>query len=171
MLEGIHPTTASCLEVLQTLPSRLLEVSDVLDIGCGGGVLSVMAAHLWPEACVLAADISAAAVNDTRALARSQGLSERLSVVQSDGFSHPVIAQHAPYALIICNLLAEPLVAMAPTMHASLMPGGHALISGILMWLLEPVEHAYREVGMSVQVRSYREPWVTLLLTAPCQPT
>jgi ribosomal protein L11 methyltransferase len=155
ILEGLHPTTASCLEALQWLAERR-SFARVLDMGCGGGMLSVMAAH-WFGAQVVAADISAKAVADTQALADSRGLAQ-IRAVRSDGFSAQT---PGPYDLILFNLLAEPITRMAPALKAHLAPGGVCVLSGMLSWLEADVEAMYAGLGFTLLHRVSRQPWQT----------
>ncbi len=163
ILEGLHPTTASCMEALQDLQA-LRQFRRVLDMGCGGGILSVMAAYWW-DATVVAADISPQAVADTEALAAAQGMEGLIKAVRSDGFSHALIGQRAPYDLIIFNLLAEPLIHYAPEVRAHLARGGVAVLSGILRWLEPGVIQAYADVGLAPLARYEQNPWVTLAIS------
>lgn len=160
-VEGVHPTTVSCLEAMQALAGSR-HFAKVLDMGCGGGVLSVMAAHWWP-AEVVAVDISPQAVADTQALAQAQGMAAHIQVMRSDGFSEPGIAKTGPYDLIVFNMLAEPLCRMAPEVRAQLAPGGVCITSGILSWLEPQVVAAYEGLGFRLLQRISRGVWRTLV--------
>lgn len=161
-MDMLHPTTVSCLEALQELAATQ-DFRRILDMGCGDGMLSVMAAHWWQKAQVVAADIAEQAVADTQALVVAQGIGARVTALRSDGFSNPAIAQAGPYGLIIFNLLAEPLVTLAPEVKAHVAPGGICVISGILSWLEPGVVQAYEGLGFRLVRRISREPWQTLV--------
>lgn len=162
-LASLHPTSVSCLEGLQALA---INPAHVLDIGCGSGLLGGFCALRWPQAKVLASDISPKAVADTQALITAQGLAGRMRVLRADMLAHADIAAGAPYDLIICNLLAEPIVAAAEGVRTLAAPGAICLLSGLLAWLAPQVEQAYAAVGFGVQARLVHEPWHTLVLTA-----
>jgi len=160
-VEGLHPTTVSCLEAMQWLAQRH-RFASILDMGCGDGMLSVMAVHWW-QARVLAADISAQAVADAQAVIASRELDTQIQVVRSDCFTHAAIAQEAPYDLIIFNLLAEPVLRLAPEVKMHLGANGIAIVSGILAWLEPGVVRAYEGLGFRIIHRVTREPWRTLV--------
>ncbi len=139
-----HPSTEAALTAMRGLslcPKR------VLDVGCGSGLLSFAATALWPGCTVVACDISAQAVADTQANIDAHDLSAHIRVYRSDGLSHPEIQASAPYDLIVCNLLAETLVAHARTILNALMPEGMAVLSGILAWRLPQVIQTYQALG------------------------
>ncbi|MDE3060920.1 MAG: 50S ribosomal protein L11 methyltransferase, partial [Pseudomonadota bacterium] len=92
--ENLHPATVLMIEALHWLHERYA-AENVLDMGCGGGVLSALSASIW-DARVLAADISPKAVEDTSMNIASHGLDGRVTVVQSDGFLSPEIAARTP---------------------------------------------------------------------------
>ena len=158
----LHPTTESCLEALAWLHTQE-RFSNILEIGCGSGILSLTAVALW-QAQVLATDISQQAVADTQQLIQQQTLASNITVLRSDGFNHPLIRQNVPYDLIICNVLAEPLVQWAPEMQSSLTKGGICLISGILSWLASPLEDVYKGLGFEILYTIQRSPWVTYVI-------
>jgi ribosomal protein L11 methyltransferase len=158
-IEGLHPTTVSCLEALQWLKESY-DFHTILDMGCGNGILSLFAAVHWP-ATIVAADISAQAVADTAQRAADY---PALSVVRSDGFSHPLIAEKSPYDLLIFNLLAEPLMRMSPEVKANLAPRGICILSGILTWLGQDVREAYTRQGFEL-LKVFAQPsWQTYVM-------
>lgn len=156
---SFHPSTALCLGAMKRLQPRR-EITNVLDLGCGGGILSVAAAELWPKAAVLAADISPQAVADAGQAFAMRGLEGRAKAIRSDGFSAPEIAARAPYDLILCNLLAGVLVKTAPGLKKHLKPGGLAIISGFMAWQAAEVEQAYASLNMQLIDKAENSPWV-----------
>lgn len=161
---GLHPTTLSCLEALQWLRCEH-SWHNVLDIGCGNGILSLAAADLChtpgQPVKLVAADISPQAVADAQALYARHPVGHYGTVLRSEGFKDPLIRGHAPYHLIICNLLAEPITAWSRDMQTHLAPGGVCLLSGILAWLAPELEAAYTRLGFEIIHRIDRSPWVT----------
>jgi ribosomal protein L11 methyltransferase len=160
--QNLHPSTLACLEALQTLENS--EFHRILDIGCGNGVLGVVAAHVWPAAEVTAADIAPKAVDDTRKMAAEKGVEDRLLAVRSDGLSHTEIKARGPYDLALCNLLSEISLKIALDLKSSLSPGAHCILSGVLEWKAEGVEQAYTGLGFQVKSKKITSPWVTYIL-------
>src|ERR1700737_4861831 len=99
MSEMLHPTTEACLEMLQWL-RQTCQCRNILDIGCGNGILSLAAASLW-KTKVLAVDISQQAVTDTMRHCAESRMESYVTALRSDGFQHTSIQERAPYDLII----------------------------------------------------------------------
>src|SRR6185369_14527075 len=97
-------TTALCLGVLSEL-ARERRFRKVLDLGCGTGLLAIGAAKLWKRP-VLASDIDPVAVEVTRDNASANGVGPLVRAVTADGLANPVLANGAPYDLLIANILA-----------------------------------------------------------------
>jgi ribosomal protein L11 methyltransferase len=144
---GLHPATELCLEALQWLQQER-EFHRVLDMGCGNGILSVVSATIW-DADVMAVDISAKAVEDTRQMLAQETLGARVTA----------IGQNAPYDLIIFNMLAEPVVQMAPDVKSHLAPGGICVIGGLLEWKASATLEVYTMLGFE-KIREFTAmPW------------
>lgn len=156
---GLHPSTVSCLELLQEMD---MPHARVLDVGCGSGVLGVFCAQRW-RAQLTASDISPQAVEDTLALCAQFHV--QAQVFRADMLDDARIRDGAPYGLIICNLLAEPITKAAQEMAALAAPDGKLLFSGILAWLAPNVEAAYAKLGWRVEKRLVKEQWHTLVLS------
>ncbi|HEX2760853.1 MAG TPA: 50S ribosomal protein L11 methyltransferase, partial [Rhizomicrobium sp.] len=127
---GHHETTALCLAALSDL-ARERAFRNVLDLGCGTGLLAIGAAKLWKRR-VLASDIDPVAVEVTRDNARANGVGPLVAAVTADGLTSPVLANAAPYDLLIANILAGPLTQLAPAIQKALAPGAVLLLSGLL---------------------------------------
>lgn len=142
---GFHESTQVALFAMDALKNRKYDW--ILDMGCGSGVLSLVAAHWWPEARILAVDIEPKAVETTRLNAEAAGLERRISTLRSDGFAERAI--EGAFDLIICNMVAEPIIRLAPGMakHA----GGTVILSGILNWLLPQVTEVYGAARFQVE--------------------
>lgn len=158
---GLHPTTESCLEALQWLHERR-EFHNVLDMGCGNGILSVASASLW-QAQVLAVDVSEKAVQDTQSMVNEHQLQASVTVAHSNGFNNPLIKKKSPYDLILFNLLAEPIIHMAPMVQANIATNGVVVLSGILAWLEEAVTNTYKTLGFEFIHEITNNPWRTLV--------
>ena len=136
--DASHPTTLGVIQLLKHL-SNLHGMRTVLDMGCGSGILALQAAYQW-HVPVIAADISKQAITATQANAEHNGLSELITAVRSDGYEHSIIQSHAPYDVIICNMLAEPIIRFAKDASAVASDEGLLLLSGILHWQEQSVQ-------------------------------
>jgi ribosomal protein L11 methyltransferase len=159
---GRHETTRGCLMALQLL-SRRCRPSNALDLGCGSGVLAMAMAHLWRRP-VLASDIDPWAVRTTRRNAELNAVAPLLKAVEADGVNHRALRTRAPYDLIVANILARPLLAMAGPIVAGLAPGGHLILSGLLGHQRRQIVATYRGQGLVLQNEIRLGDWPTLLL-------
>lgn len=162
---GKHGTTAGCLMALSTLAEEGSTPARVLDMGCGSGILAIAAQKLWPDAQVLGADNDPDSVEMTAENARDNQ-TPSVKAVLSDGFKDPVVGDNAPYDLICANILAQPLVDMAPDLVASLAlgKGARVVLSGLLQEQEAMVASAYRAEGLRVLTQYPQEEWQTLVL-------
>ena len=157
---GHHATTTACLEYISELCATR-KPRHPLDIGTGTGVLAIALARL-AGIKVLASDIDPVATKVARDNARLNGVGGRVSAVTASGFGHPSLSAHAPYDLILANILASPLVALAPAFAKHLMPGGTLIVSGILLSQENMVSSALRSQGLPLISRKRIGEWVTL---------
>ena len=162
---GHHETTALCLRVLSDL-SKKRRFANVLDLGCGTGLLAIGAAKLWRRP-VLASDIDVVAVEVTRENACANGEAPLIRALTADGLTHPVLAKQAPYDLIIANILASPLTKLAPEIARALAPGGIAVLSGLLQWQENLVASFYRPHGLILRGTRRDGVWSALTLERP----
>ena len=162
---GHHETTALCLAALSDL-SRRRRFANVLDLGCGAGLLAIGAAKLWRR-MVIASDIDPVAIEVTEQNARTNGESTRVRAVVADGLGSPALAQCAPYDLILANILAEPLTRLAPEIAKVLGAGGIAVLSGLLHWQENLVLSFYRPQGLVLRDIRREGPWSALILERP----
>ena len=162
---GHHETTALCLAALSDLSKRR-RFDNVLDLGCGTGLLAIGAAKLWRKP-VLASDIDVVAVEVTRENAAANGEAPLVRALTADGLTHPVLARKAPYDLIIANILASPLTRLAPDIARALAPGGIALLSGLLAWQENMVTSFYRPQGLVYRGARRSGAWSALVLEKP----
>ena len=159
---GHHETTTLCLEAI-TLIGRTQRPKRILDLGCGTGVLAIAAAKLWRRQ-VLASDIDPVAVQVARDNASMNNEGHLVRAIWADGLTSPAIREHAPYDLIVANILAGPLQQLAPALCAALARGGAIVLSGLLRDQELQVEHRYRAQGLA-HVKALRKlPWSALVL-------
>jgi ribosomal protein L11 methyltransferase len=161
---GQHATTAGCLGELDRLKQRGKVFRNVLDLGTGTGLLAFAASRLWPAAAVTASDIDAVSIDVVRGNAALNGIAG-LHLVVADGLSHRDLVARAPYDLVIANILAQPLIDMAPWIAASVASGGTLVLAGLLDVQAGAVERAYLRRGMR-RVRSGEGEWPVLTMAA-----
>ncbi len=159
---GHHGTTAGCLEVIDEVV-RSRKVRNALDLGTGSGVLAIAVRKL-KHIPVLATDIDPVAVRVARENARSNGLIEGIEFRVAPGFHSTAFGQYGPFDLIIANILARPLMKMAPQLAAHLGPGGSVILSGILASQRWKVIAAYNGAGLAHVKTIWRNGWVTIHL-------
>ena len=160
---GHHGTTKGCLKLLTRLAKqRALSCMAVADIGCGSGVLAMAAAKIG-AACVYASDIDDEAIGVTRANARLNRLSPRIKPFSCAGLAHP--HYHARrFDLIFANILARPLIRLAPALNAHLESDGRLILSGLLRTQARMVLASYRELGLWPEARCDIGEWTSLTL-------
>ncbi|MFP3943293.1 MAG: 50S ribosomal protein L11 methyltransferase [Alphaproteobacteria bacterium] len=164
---GHHGTTYGCLEALERLRRRR-NFRKVLDLGCGSGVLAIVAAKLWPRARIWAADIDPEAVAVTRANARANHV-PHIRTIRAPGLANAGLRAAAPFDLITANILARPLTRLAPEIAAALKPGGIVVLSGLLADQERPVRNFYESRGLTLDDRRNIAGWVTLSLSKPAR--
>ena len=160
---GRHESTQGCLLALDWL-ARRRRVHRAMDIGTGSGILAVAAARLWP-ARVLALDSDPVAVVTARETVRRNGLSHRVVVVRAEGFRAGTASRLGRADLIVANIRAKPIAAMAPDFSRYLWPGGVAVLSGLLADEERLVLAAFRTRRLRLRRRIRLGAWVTLILT------
>ncbi|WBH16116.1 50S ribosomal protein L11 methyltransferase [Sphingomonas radiodurans] len=160
---GHHATTSGCLAMLDGLAERAF--ASIIDVGTGTGVLAFAAAHLWPNARVVATDIDPAAIEVTQANAIANDIAG-VELIVADGALSDAITAHAPYDLVIANILAGPLVSMAPELAAIADPGATIVLAGLLETQREAVITAFAECGCSLEDADTRGDWTILRLAA-----
>lgn len=166
---GQHETTHGCLEMLDRLRTQGQRFGNIADIGTGTGLLAFAALALWPRAHAIASDIDPASVEVTVENIAINGLNEgigagEIAVVEAAGTDHPAILARAPYDLIIANILAGPLISLAPAFAAHLAEGGSLVLAGLLDEQADAVIAACHRAGLRLAKRSDRGQWPTLHL-------
>ena len=121
------------------------------------------AAKLW-HTPVLASDIDPVAIQVTRQNARQNGLAALITPVVAPGFQAPPLMRNAPYDLIIANILARPLMALAHPLHRHLARQGVVILSGLLNDQAAAILAAYRLQGIYLYRRIRLGDWCTLIL-------
>jgi ribosomal protein L11 methyltransferase len=166
---GQHATTAGCLAVLTHMRREGVVVRNLADIGTGTGLLAFAALDLWPRALATASDIDAVCVGvvDENAALNGVPLGARpgeLTMTVAAGTDHPLIAARGPYDLLIANILAGPLIELAPDFAAATAAKGSLLLAGLLETQEAAVRAAYRRAGFRLAARLVQGDWSILWL-------
>ncbi|MBB4185533.1 50S ribosomal protein L11 methyltransferase [Sinorhizobium terangae] len=160
---GHHGTTAGCLEVLASV-AHTRPVRNVLDLGTGSGVLAIAAWKLL-HVPVLATDIDPIATRVASENARRNGVVTGMTFATAPSFHSTAFSTNGPFDLIIANILARPLMKMAPQLVANLAAGGSVILSGILAEQRWKVLAAYNGQRLKHVRTIWRNGWVTIHLT------
>ncbi|MEO8669032.1 MAG: 50S ribosomal protein L11 methyltransferase [Bauldia sp.] len=156
---GHHGTTAGCLREIDRL-GKIRRFRRPLDVGTGSGVLAIAMAKLW-HVPVLATDIDPVAVRVARGNARLNGTPQVRAAV-AGGLGRRVVRDAAPFDLIVANILAGPLQAMARSVERVLAGDGVVVLSGLLPEQRARIVAAYRTVGLVLLRASELDGWLTL---------
>jgi ribosomal protein L11 methyltransferase len=154
---GLHPTTRLCLAALEQVADReLIAGARVLDVGCGSGILAIAAARLG-AASVIGVDTDPIAVEATGANAARNRLARRIAAREGS-----LPTGEPPFDVVLANLIAGVLVALARELAAEVRPGGTLVASGIYVDRETEVRDAFTAVGLQVGDRSAEGDWVAL---------
>jgi ribosomal protein L11 methyltransferase len=159
---GHHGTTKGCLMAFDGLLKHT-RPRKILDLGTGTGVLAIAAAKALGHG-VLASDIDRMSVVIARANAGLNRVADRVRIIHANGLAHPYINGNAPYDLVFANILAGPLVRLAPGIARKVRRGGHVILSGLLTTQERQVRAAYRTQGLLPVQKRVLDNWVTLTL-------
>jgi ribosomal protein L11 methyltransferase len=147
---GTHPTTRMCLRWLAGHPGQ----AEVLDYGCGSGILAIGAAKFGAKH-VVAVDIDEAAVQSTVLNADANGVQLVAGLPDK---------AEGTYALVLANILATPLKVLAPLLCAHVKVGGHLVLAGILARQAEELVAAYAPYCI-LTVSDEEDGWILMTAT------
>lgn len=167
---GQHSTTSGCLDALDKLEREGARFTNIADIGTGTGLLAFAALALWRQAKCIATDIDWQAIRVARDNAAINGVKlghgpGELLMTAADGMDSPLLAARAPFDLIVANILAGPLIDLAPEFAKALIPGGTVILAGLLNRQADAVISAYERLGLTLSDRGSGE-WPVLVLTS-----
>ncbi|MEO5939823.1 MAG: 50S ribosomal protein L11 methyltransferase [Candidatus Limnocylindrales bacterium] len=159
---GLHPTTRLCLAGVELAADRgLLGGARVLDVGCGSGILAIAAAKLGATS-VLGVDTDPIAIEATRDNAARNGLADRIAAREGS-----LPSDDAAHDVVLANLIASVLIALAAALRDELRPGGMLLASGIFVDRETEVRAAFGAVGLDVATRTAEGDWIALEAVRP----
>jgi len=159
---GHHETTTGCLEAIDRVLKKK-RPRYLLDVGTGTGVLAIALAKRLHKH-VIASDIDPVAVTTAAANARDNGVGRYVIAIVAAGLDHPAIKRHGPYELVVANILAAPLIELAPDITRAAHKNATIILSGLLERQAAGVISAYALNGAVLRSRIIRKEWATLIL-------
>ena len=159
---GHHGTTRGCLMHFDRLLKRR-RPANVLDVGCGAGVLAIAAAKVLKRKVWLG-DIDPVAVEVANVNAGLNNVGEYCKAIVSRGVESSALREGAPYDVVFANILAKPLRLLAPSLSAVIARDGDAIVSGLLLADVPGVLAAWRGQGFYLRERIDLEGWASLRL-------
>jgi ribosomal protein L11 methyltransferase len=155
---GAHPSTRLVIALAETLREERPSLERVLDLGCGSGILSIVAACLWPLASGLAVD------NDPQATVCAKENLERNHVVSFEVRTDTLAGVAGRFDLVMANIQADVLTELAPRLPARLAEDGLVILSGLLLEQVEPLLAVFRDAGFTLDARADEGEWGALRL-------
>ena len=146
------------IELAEEIREARPDLNHVLDLGCGSGILSIVAARLWPQASGLAAD------NDPQATICAKENLERNHVGSFEVRASMLAELAGRFDLVMANIQADVLTQLAPEMPARLAQNGLVILSGLLLEQVEPLLAVYRDAGFTLNARADEGDWGAVCL-------
>jgi len=158
---GHHPTTEGIIFILNKINSyKDLKTKDIIDIGCGSGILGIVMAKLWKKNIELI-DIDLLAVKTSIYNAKINFLHNKLNIKKGNGLN---MTQKEKYDLITINILAIPILKNSYLIKKKLKFKGRVIISGILHSQIFMILNKLRLMGLVLEIQYTKNNWSTLLL-------
>lgn len=158
---GDHETTAGCIQAMEILSAN--QYKHIFDIGTGSGILSLAAEKIWPEAAIIACDIEEASIGVAEINRDLNNSKVNFYVNREDDLLIPSISPKR-FDLIVSNILAGPLIDLAPIIKSISHDQTRVILSGFLDYQKEDVAKAYKEKGFEIEKSIVDNNWVTLLI-------
>jgi len=159
---GHHGTTRGCLLAFDGLLDAGFEPASVLDVGTGTGALAIAALLALPDADILASDIDQDAVDESE-LNAEKNAADNIDFFAADGFEHIKLVER-DFDLVFANILARPLIELAPAIDRAMHAGSVAILSGLLETQADEVSAAYLALGLHIERKDPLDGWSTLVV-------
>ena len=160
---GSHESTAGCLLSLLRL-FKIMSPKRLMDLGCGSGILSIASIRLWPSVKVTALDIDNDAVQTTLENSKLNKVFRQIRCKQSYGFPKIKPGTRKKFDVIVANILAKPLIDLAPHSASYLDLGGYLILSGLLKAQEREILAIYNSLGFRLIERRRIKEWTTFIL-------
>ncbi len=157
---GHHGTTKGCLQSLSA-EIRRKRPRRVLDLGTGSGVLALAAVKTGTQ-FALGTDLDKESIRIAHENRKNNRAGRQLKLLHARGAGHAMIRAGAPYDIVLANILAKPLVGLAPEIAKLVRPGGRVILSGLLTHQEPQVKAAYAGRGLTLVNRRRLNGWSTL---------
>ena len=162
---GKHETTQLCIKQLQKYIGGAVKAPKVLDVGCGSGILSIVALKLGARE-VIGTDLDADCITSSQENMAVNHLSEDLSVFYKGNLIDDTELQEKvgteEYEIVVANILADVIIPMAPVIPARLKEGGYFITSGIIDFRENDVKEAIEKAGLKVIEINHQGEWVNI---------
>ena len=158
---GHHPTTRACLELLEDLGHPGM---DVLDVGCGSGILSIAAAKLGARS-VFALEIDSESLRVVKQNIRDNGTGQNIRV--AEGSLPHADVQADNFDIAVANISSKVVSEVSGELVRAVRPGGKIIASGMLLDNKEAVEQALTSAGGSLEKTVVDGDWVTIVASTP----
>ncbi len=163
---GDHETTKGCLQAMLDLKGKGVCPWNILDMGTGSGILAIAAWKLW-KSPILAIDNDEESIKLATRHVQINGITLGKSAITCEygnGFNAPIISKKKPYELILANILAAPVIEMAPALVGVLDDNGYVVLSGMLKEQSNLVASAYEGEGLTLKKSYNIGNWSTIVL-------
>ena len=162
---GKHETTQLCIKQLQKYIGGVVKAPKVLDVGCGSGILSIVALKLGARE-VIGTDLDADCITSSQENMAVNHLSEELGVFYKGNLIDDVELQEKvgteEYEIVVANILADVIIPMAPVIPDRLKEGGYFITSGIIDFRENDVKEAIEKAGLKVIEINHQGEWVNI---------
>jgi ribosomal protein L11 methyltransferase len=159
---GGHETTKGCLLALQKLKDNSFE--NILDMGCGSGLLGIAGAKIWGGSKVLLVDNDPICIDVTNENIKINSVDESCKSYISDGYNSDIVQENSPYDLIISNILASPLIEFSGRAYEALADAGYIILAGLREEQAQSVIDAHTQKNFKLVENNILGEWSILIL-------